>query len=150
MSCVRAWTCLCVLLAVGACRQGPPEQLTSSRPYADLIGARFEVIADDVHAYGIYESASDKTLVRVTLIAGVGIGGPEIAFKRHVPKGQVFTILSAWRKSLLFEQRIYYRVAFDDADLPRDVPIEVELFLGNEGVGADLNRNAYTRIGRGK
>jgi len=145
---VHAWTCLGVLLAVGACRQGPHEELTSIKPYADLIGVKYEVIADDVHAYGIYESPSDKTLIGVTVIAGVGIGGPEIAFKRHVPKGRAFTILSAWRKRLLFEDGIYYRVAVDDSDLPRDVPIEVELFLGNKGVGADLNPNAYRKIAR--
>jgi hypothetical protein len=141
-----AWTCLVLLLAVAACRQGPDENLTSTKPYADLIGAKYEVVADDVHAYGIYESVSDKTIVRVTLIAGVGISGPEIAFKRPVPKGQVFTILSAWRKYLLFDDSIYYLVAVDDSDLPRDVPIEVELFLGNRGVGADLSRSAYRRI----
>ena len=150
MRCVRVGACLVVLLALAACSEGPPENLTSTKPYADLIGARYEVIADDVHAYGIYESASDKTLARVTLMAGAGIGGPEIAFRRQVPKGRVFTLLSAWRKQLLFEDVIYYRVSVDDSDLPRDIPIEVDLSRGNEGIGTDLNRKVYRRIERDK
>ena len=53
---VRAWTGLCVLLTLTACRTGPGEEITSTKPYADLIGAKYSVVAENLFAYGIYLS----------------------------------------------------------------------------------------------
>jgi hypothetical protein len=80
-----------------------------------------------------------------------GIGGPEIAFRRNVPKGQVIRILSAWRQRFIpFESGVYYVVAIENSDLPQRVPIRVELrTVGNEGVGADLNPAVYRKLPRG-
>jgi hypothetical protein len=70
-----AWSLVTLVFGLAA---QPAESLTS-RPYSDLIGARYEVIADDLHAYGI-QSFPEKQLQYVTLIPGVGIGGNEVAF----------------------------------------------------------------------
>jgi len=119
------------------------------KPYADLIGTQYRVIVDDLYAYGIYESPSDKTKIsRVTLIPGVGIAGREVAFRRHVPKGQIIRILSAWRQPLVFDNGVYYLVTVEELNLPRNIPIKVELFRGNEGVGADLNPAVYRKLPR--
>ena len=102
--------CLCLVIAVGACNQGPDEELSSTRPYADLIGTEYRVVADDLNAYGIYGSWPDKTVTRVTLIPGLGIGGREIAFRRHVSKGQTIRILSAWRQPFVLDNGLYLRM----------------------------------------
>jgi len=78
----------------------------------------YEVIVDDLYGYGIYASRDTKAIGWITLIPGVGIGGSEVAFRRHVPKGQAIRILSAWRQPLLFDNGVYYRVTIDGLDFP--------------------------------
>jgi hypothetical protein len=143
---VRAGTCLLVLLMLTGCRVGPGEEITS-KPYADLIGAKYRVVADNLNAYGVYESGDDKRVGYVTIVP-MSLGGPEFAFRRNVPKGQIIRILSVWRRSVLFESGVYYRVAVENSDLPQAIPIRLELSRGNEGVGADLNSAVYTRLPR--
>jgi hypothetical protein len=135
-----------VWVAVTGCARGEQENITSMRPYADVVGVEYEVIVDDLYGYGIYASRDTKAIGWITLIPGVGIGGSEVAFRRHVPKGQVIRILSAWRQPLLFDNDVYYRVAIESPDFPSDVPIKLELFRGNEGEGAELNPRVYRRL----
>jgi hypothetical protein len=138
----------CVYLVVAASR--PDEELTATKPYADLVGTDYVVITDDLYAYGIRRNYGDTVISWVKLIPGVGIGGPEVAFRRHIPKGQIIQILSAWRQPLLFDNGVYYRVAVRNSDLPSDVPTAVELFRGNEGEGAELNPSIYRKLVRTK
>ena len=128
-----------------ACRQGQHEEMTRTPPYSDLIGTEYEVTTDDLYAYGVYESLPGKAVSWVTLVPGAGIAGPEIAFRRHLRRGQPIKILSAWRASILLEDGIYYRVAMPGADVP-DVPIRLELAHGNEAAGADLNPRVYRKV----
>jgi hypothetical protein len=150
MTQVRVWTWLCVLLTLTACQMGPGEEIASTKPYVDLIGAKYSVVADNLDAYGVYESLDNKVLSYVTLVP-LGIGGPEFAFRRNVPKGQVIRILSArqhWHVPLL-ESGVYYLVAVENSDLPQGIPIRLELSRGNEGAGADLNPAIYKRLPKG-
>lgn len=142
----RTWTCLCVVLALASC-VGLDKEITSAKPYADLIGAKYIVVADGLYAYGVYGSQTGNRITSVHLIP-IGIGGPEIAFRRNVPKGTVFQLLSAWRGNPLMESSVYYRVAVENWDLPQDIPIELQLDRGNEGVGADLNPDLYRKLPR--
>lgn len=41
----RMWTGLCVALTLAACVT-PGKEITSTKPYADLIGAKYVVVAD--------------------------------------------------------------------------------------------------------
>ena len=128
----------------------PVEELPSPSPYAKIIGAEYRIVGD-VSAYGIYERVGDrKVLSYVTLIPGVGIGGSLVESKGPIVKGQHIKILSAWRMHLLgFTRDVYYLVKFQDADLPHDVPVRIDLSRGNEGVDAGLNPGIYERL-RGK
>jgi hypothetical protein len=87
-------------------------------------------------------------ITKITLIPGVGIGGYEIAFKEHIPKGAVVRLLSVWRKTILFDDGVFYRVSVKGVDLSHDVPIELELYRGNDGmrVGLDLNSQFYEKL----
>jgi hypothetical protein len=120
--------------------------LTSTKPYADLIGAEYEVVADDLRAYGIYESLDTRTVGYVTLVPSMRLSGPEVAFRRDIPQGRVIGILRAWRRAAVDHSGIYYVIAMEDADLPRDIPIRIDLSRGNEGRGADLNPNVYRKL----
>lgn len=144
---VRGWTSLCVVLLLAGCRGGPGEELTSVKPYADLIGAKYSVIADKLYAYGVYESSTSKRITSIELVP-IGIGGSEFAFRRSVPKGTVIRIVSAWRRFPLMESSVYFLVAIENSDLPQGIPIEVQLDRGNEGVGADLNPALYKKLPR--
>lgn len=151
MTQVRVWTWLCVVLTLTACQMGPGEEITSTKPYADLIGAKYIVVADNLAAYGIYLSLDTKATSYIMLLPA-GASGPEIAFRRNVPKGQVIRILSAWRQRFSpFWSGVYYLVAIENSDLPQGVPIRLELYTGaNRGVGADLNPAVYRKLPRDK
>ena len=138
----------CVLLAVLLvnCATVPDTELTHTKPYADLVQTEYTVIAVDLYAYGIYQSpGQDNPIGSIALIPGVGIGGRDVAFRKHITKGQVIRILSAWRPSLWFDNGVYYLVSIDGSDLPPEIPIRLELFRGNEGVGAEPNPAVYAK-----
>ena len=138
---------LVVVLAVVGCDgdAGTGDEVTSTKPYADLVGARYSVIADGLYAYGVYDPSDNETIRYVELVP-MGIGGREFAFRRDVQKGQVITILSAWSQAILFGSRVYYLVAVENSDLPSGVPVRLGLSRGNEGAGVDLNPAIYKRL----
>jgi len=141
---IRACICLCVL-ALAACSSGPAKEITSTKPYADLIGARYKIVADNVYAYGVYESRHNKT-VKWVMLSPIKIGASDVLFLRALPKGQTLRILSAWHHFVLGDSGVYYLVAVENADLPEGVPIRLELIRGNESVGADLNSALYKKL----
>ena len=142
VTCV-AW--LCVVLLSVSCHRREHEQLTTAKPYADLIGAEYEVISGDVRAYGI-SSSQDDTIGWIQMMGGVGVGGPEVLFNKPVNRGVTVKILSAWRSYSLTDSDDYYVVAVTGADLPANVPVRIELNRGNEGDGVDLNPRVYRRM----
>ncbi len=141
--------CVICIAASSACVKLPVEELPSTSPYAKIIGAEYRIVGD-VSAYGIYERVGDrKVLSYVTLIPGVGIGGSLVESKGPIVKGQLIKILSAWRTHLLgFTLEVYYLVTFQDTDLPYDVPVQIDLSRGNEGVDAGLNPGVYERLAK--
>ena len=141
---MRASMYLCVL-ALAACSTGPDKEITSTMPYAALVGAHYSVVADKLYAYGVYESLNNKT-VSYVLLAPRDINGPDYAFRRKISSGQTIRILSAWQHRVLFESGVYYVVEVKNSDLPQGVPIRLELTRGNESVGADLNPAVYRKL----
>ena len=139
--------CIILIAASSACVKLSVEELPSTSPYAKIIGAEYRVVAE-VNAYGIYENMDRKVVSYVLLIPGVGIAGPEVAFKRRIAKGQNIKILSAWREHKLLSSDVYYLVTSQDTDLPRDVQVRIELSRGNEGVDAGLNPSVYERLAK--
>ena len=148
MKAVRVWTYLCVVLVLAACRIGPGEDISSEKPYADLIGVRYSVVADNLIAHGVYESLDNRVLSYIELVP-IRLGGAEYAFRRKVQKGQVVRILSARRQFIPLQNGVYYLVAVENSDLPQGLPIRLALFRGNEGEGADLNPAMYRRLPKG-
>lgn len=137
--------CLILIAASSACAARDVDELTFTTPYANIIGTEYRTVAE-VNAYGIYKNLDKKEVSFITLIPGVGIAGPEVAFVRKIAKGQYIKILSAWRKHKLLNDDVYYVVALQDTDSPRDVQIQIELSRGNEGVDAGLNPSIYERL----
>jgi hypothetical protein len=138
--------CLILLAISSSCAKPSAVELTLTSPYTQFVGTEYRVIAD-VYAYGIYEDLDNRKVISyVTLIPGVGIAGPEVAFKKRIAKGQIISILSAWRKRMLLDSYVYYVVALQDAEIPHDVQVRIDLIRGNEGEGAELNPRVYERI----
>ena len=136
---------LVLAILVSGCSSGIPENLTSEHPYSGFIGARYRVVATNLYAYGVYESLNDKKLSYITLVP-LDLSGPEFAFRRTVAPGQTITILSAWRRAVLLDSGVYYLVEVENADLPQDIPVRLEMFRGNEGRDGDLNPEIYKRL----
>lgn len=151
-SCVKRYfigrlVCLIWIAASSACVEHAQDELTFTSPYANIIGAEYRIVAE-VNAYGIYKNMDRKEVSIITLIPGVGIAGPEVAFEKRIAKGQILRILSAWRERKLLSSDVYYLVEFRDADLPRGIPIRIELSRGNEGVDAGLNPRVYEKLAK--
>ena len=140
--------CIMLIAASSACGKPAVDELTFTRPYANFIGAEYRLVGE-VNAHGIYEDLNHRVAPSyIVLIPGVGIGGPEVAFKRPIAKGQTIKILSAWRAHALLYSRVYYVVTSPDTDLPHDVPVRIDLSRGNEGVDAELNPGIYERLAK--
>ncbi len=144
---IRQLACFIGLAVFTGCVEPALDELTLMSPYAHMVGGEYRTLAE-VNAYGIYENLDKKVISYITVIPGVGISGPEVAFKRRIAKGQNIKILSAWREHKVLHSGVYYVVAFQDADLPRDIQVRIELSRGNEGVGAELNQHIYERLTR--
>jgi len=142
---LRSLVCLILISASSACVTRAVDELTFKSPYAGLVGVEFRVIGE-VNAYGIYESLNKKAVSYITLIPGVGIAGPEVAFKRRIANGQVIRVLSAWRQRKTLSSNVYYLISARVADLPRNVPVRIDLSRGNEGVDVGLNPNIYESV----
>lgn len=136
---------MCVL-ALAACSSGPAKEITLMKPYADLIGAKYRTV-DNVYAIGVHDSLPNRTVGWI-ILSPIKLGGRENVLLRTIPKGQTIQILSAWHHLMLFDSGVYYLVAVENADLPQGVPIRLELFRGNEGVGADLNPAIYRKLAK--
>ena len=124
---IRVCICMCVL-ALATCSSGPAKEITSTKPYADLIGSKYRIVADNVYAYGVYDALPNRTAGWV-ILSPIKLGGRENVLLRTIPKGQTIRILSAWQHLVLFDTGVYYLVAVENADLPPGVPIRLELIL---------------------
>lgn len=142
---VSQFVCLIWLTVFSGCAKPNVVELTQTNPYAQVVGTQYRII-EAVDAYGIYQDLDKKVISYIELIPGVGIAGPEVAFKKRIKKGQIITVLRAWRESTLLSSNVYYVIALQDADLPHDIQVRIELSSGNEGVGAELNKSVYEKI----
>ena len=141
--------CMMLIATSSACVKLSVEELPSTSPYAKIIGVEYRVVGD-VSAYGIHERVDGrKILSYITLIPGVGIGGSLVESMGPIVKRQHIKLLSVWRMHLLgFTQDIYYLVMLKDTTLRNDVPIQIKLSRGNEGVDAGLNPAVYERLAK--
>lgn len=144
---IRGVVVFLLVAATIACVKRPAEDLTLAPPYAAFIGAEYRVAAD-LHAYGIYDDLNKKSISHITLIPGIGVAGPEVAFRRLIGKGQVIKIHSAWRERKLLRSDVYYVVSIEGNKLLPDVPIQLELSRGNEGSEGGLNPSVYEALAR--
>lgn len=129
-------------LLVAACAIGPGEEISVAEPYSRLIGTRYEVVSERLAALGIYEAPGKPRIMFISLFPG-GYGGPEVAFKQHVPRGSVMRVLSVWRQSIPMESGIYYVVDVEGVSFPANVPIRLELGGENSSDGQSPNPSVY-------
>lgn len=145
---ITQFICLIWLTVFSGCAKPTVVEVTATSPYDQIVGTQYRIIAP-VDAYGIYGNLNNRKVISyIILIPGVGISGPEVAFKKRIAAGQKITVLSAWRKHMLLSSYVYYVIALQNADLPHDVQVRVDLIRGNEGVGVELNPHVYEKMAR--
>src|SRR5690348_12073058 len=108
--------CSCLVMSLGACDERP-QDVTTIKPYADLVGTEYRVIADNVYAYGIYGDWPKRIVTYSVLIPGVGISGYEVGFRKHVPKGTIVSLVGVWKSWILFERVPFCVVTLRASDL---------------------------------
>jgi hypothetical protein len=148
MNFVGGWAIgLLLVISSSACDEhsADADNLTLKNPYKKIIDTEYRIVGE-VNAYGIYEDLDKKKLSYITLIPGVGIAGPEVAFKRRIANGQRLKVVSAWQEHKLISNDVYYLVLIQDSGLPGDIQIRLELSRGNEGGNGELNPHFYKRL----
>lgn len=136
-----------LVVALGGCEFAHGPEISSTPPHKDFVGADYRVVSDSLRAYAFWASIEEREALGYIVLLPFGIGGREIAFEQSVPKGQVFTVLSAWREFRDFDpSAVYYRVKMEHPDLPQDVPIRLQLTGENVGAGGGLNPEMFERL----
>jgi hypothetical protein len=140
-------TCALAVLGgvAGACA---PRDISREPLFVDMVGRQYRIIGD-VYAYGIKAELADKEASFISLVPRA-VTGPEVAFQRRLPIGQVFRIRAVRRQFVLFEKGIEYLIDLQNSDLPRGIEIRLELLRGNESGDVDLNPRLYERIADNK
>jgi hypothetical protein len=116
-------------------------------PFSEMIGHSYRIVGD-VDGQGVKPLLADVPPDYVLLEPRFpGYTGPEIAFTRPVPRGQVFRIAGAWMFDTLIDDTRYYVVEFEQQDAlgPR-VPVHLPLRGGNESANGELNPQYYQRV----
>ena len=138
-----------VLLVAAGCTRYTDRDLSATSPYSEMIGAEYEVRVDDLELYGISDVDRRTEVTSMTLVPPPGIGGSEVAFRCRVPRGTRLRIAAVRHRNLVFDNGLYYLLELPGSGVPEGIPIELELFRGNEGEGREPNAHRYRRIGRG-
>jgi hypothetical protein len=97
--------------------------ITGDPSVADMRGREYRIVGE-VDAYGVKAELDDKEASFVELIP-LGISGPEILFKKRLPRGQTFRIRKARRAFKPFENGIEYVVELSTPDWPPDLEVFV-------------------------
>lgn len=120
---VRKAILLIALMSSVGCQD---TDLSSSDKYASVIGAEFRT-KTDLFALGVYGETATKELGSVRLSA-VQQSGPEVAFRRPVPKGSIVRVLKVRKRFIPFENGLEFVVRVDGVDLPNGVELILPLY----------------------
>jgi hypothetical protein len=147
MSVWRIWPLALATLFLLGCSERR-EDVSKTDPFAQMVGAQYRVVGD-VAAYGIWRYPEKDRILYVTLIPGVGIDGPEVAFRLRVPKGELLSVQRVFvTKYGLASSTLEYQVSTGLEGMA-GLDVLVRLTRGNEGDGFTLNSNVYERVDKG-
>ena len=148
---VRALRCLALCCAVlgsaSACIRTSSTDVSEDAPYRELVGREYRVNANDLHAYFLRDNYPDREATSVLLMSGVGIANRFVAFRRHVEPGSVFRIVAVRRTWDLGGRFYYCIVEFENSDLSRGLPVQVDL-NAKSGGRVELDPLIYQAIAR--
>lgn len=113
--------------------------------YKEQIGAQYRV-KDTLFAYGVRRNAlADVTYV--VLQPPPGFAGSEVEFKRLIPVGTILTVQKVFMTNRWFDPPLSLQVKFVNLELELNVPIRIDLMLGNELDGTnELNPKLYQKL----
>ena len=127
------------------CRERLTTDLSAKPAYREVVGSRYEIVADLV-AYGVKRDLQ-KGAEYVTLIPPPGISGPELAFTIPIVRGSEVTVLKVMQSNRWADADITLLVRLAGTRLPIEHEIRVDLYRGNEGAaGVLLNPKIYRKL----
>lgn len=133
------------LLSLFGCSDETRINVSEQEEFRRFVGIQFEVIGP-VDAYGI-RPHSKAEVQYVTLIPLPGIDGPEVGFRTRLPVGSKVTVQRVIKTNRMFDPSMSYEVLLEGTQLPKAIPIRLDLFRGNEGAGAmQLNPKLYRSL----
>jgi len=76
-----------------------------------------------------------------------GTDGPEVGFRTRLQAGSKVTVQRVIKTNRMFDPSMSYEVLLEGTQLPKAIPIRLDLFHGNEGEGAmQLNPKLYRSL----
>lgn len=134
------------ILSLYGCSDETRTNVSGQEEFERFVGMRFEVIGP-VDAYGI-RPHSKAEVEYVTLIPLPGIDGPEVGFRTRLQVGSKVTVQRVMKTNRMFDPSMSYEVLLEGTQLPKALPVRLDLFRGNEGEGAmQLNPKLYRSLG---
>ena len=113
--------------------------------YRHLVGAKYETIKW-VTAYFMRWHPSE-TLEYVTIEAPPGFAGRDIKSKVLLEPGTIIVVNQVMESNRLLECDISFIVTVEGLDVPPGIPVQLDLFSGNQGDGCpSVNPEAYRLI----
>jgi hypothetical protein len=137
---------ICLLGVLCGCAPTNTEDLSATVRFANSIGAEFQ-LKSDVDAYGIYIDLNERKVAYISVIFGYGISGPEVAFKRLIPKGTILKVLYAKRNEIFFfRAKPFLEVTTSGSLFPSGIPIRIAITDEVAEPNFGLDPSVYMRV----
>jgi len=137
-----------ILFLTGSCTPKNYTEVSTEAPYSSSIGSTFksevELLAIGVTFDQNYEGDADY----VFLMARPGIGGPQVKFRKLLPKGVQLRVVGVFKSHRVFGQRILYRVEIKGDPSFETYPIMIKLFDDISSSNRGLDVEEFVFIGR--
>ena len=142
----RAMMVLSALSPIAACGLRITYEDVSSKPqYKAIVGNTYKVVGM-VEAYGIREH-SKAAVDYVVFQPPPGFKGSEVGFRITIKEGSVFKVRKVLLTNRVFDPPLTLDVEYLGDDLPPDLPVLIDLMLGNEGEAElSLNPKIYQKV----
>lgn len=106
-----------------------PDDISNQQPYSSALGYRFESKID-LLAHGVNMEKNYKGGTQlISITPPPGFGGPEVEFKKIIPKNTTFIVKGVWtyRTNFYFTKVYIYLVEIEKNNEMSKYPITIEL-----------------------
>jgi hypothetical protein len=135
-----------IFLLLG-CSPKDYKNVSHENQYKSALGAEFKTNADLLGIGVTFDSSYKQNVDYVFITPKPGFTGPEVLFRKRVPKGIKFTVVGILISDRLFNNRLFYEIKFMDDNLFEEYTVIVKVFddINNQNKGLNVDDFEYLR-----